>query len=264
MIEPPWARTSSAAMARPRPVPPGRTEPWKARKRWARAGSGTPGPVSSTRIDTDAPSRARRHRQAADDRRAEIALQRLHRIAAEIDEDPEQLVGVGVDLETGRHPVLQGDRGVADEAQHIGDVVDQAVEGDQPARRRGLAGAAVGERRLAIGDGAVERGDQLRREALDVGVGQAAEAIGEQLRRGQHVAEVVIDLGDGEAEIGQMALLAERPLQVALHGGEMLLGDADLVAAPARLDDPRGVLRRLGEGDHVLGQPPHRAHEAGG
>ncbi len=148
----------------------------------------------------------------------------------EIDQDAEELIGIGVDLEAGRHLVLPGDHGVADQAEHVGDIVDQPVEGDQPAGRRGLAGAAVGERRLAIGDGAVEGADQLRREALDVGIGQAAEAIGEKLRRGQHVAEVVVDLGDGEAEIGEVALLAERALQVALHGGEVLLGDADLVA----------------------------------
>ena len=150
---------------------------------------------------------------------------------------------------------------MADEAERVGDVVDQAVERDQPAGRRRLAGAAIGERRLAVGDGAVEGGDQLRREALDGRVGQAAEAVGEELRRGEHVAEVVVDLRDGEAEIGEVALLAQRPLEVALHGGEMLLGDADLVAAAARDDDAGRVLRRLGEGDHVLGQTAHRPDE---
>ena len=138
------------------------------------------------------------------------------------------------------------------EAEAVGDLVDQAVEPDQAAGGRRLAGAAIGERRLGEGDGAVERGDQLRREALDGRVGQAAEPVGEELRRGEHVPEVVIDLRHREAEIGEVTLLGERRLEVALHAGEMLLGDADLVAPAARHDDPARVLGRRGEGDHVL------------
>ena len=37
MISPPWARTSSSAITRPSPVPPGRVDPWKAWNRCARA-----------------------------------------------------------------------------------------------------------------------------------------------------------------------------------------------------------------------------------
>ena len=152
-------------------------------------------------------------------------------------------------------------RGVADQAEGVGDVVDQAVERDQPPLGRRLAGAAIGERRLGVGDGAVERGDQLRREALHRRVGQAADAVGEELRRGEEVAQVVVDLRHGEAEIGEMALLAERPLQVALHAGEMLLGDADLVAAAARHDHASGILGLGREGDHVLAEPADGAHD---
>ena len=43
-ISPPCARTSSAAMARPRPEPPARVEPWNASNRWARAFSRHAGP----------------------------------------------------------------------------------------------------------------------------------------------------------------------------------------------------------------------------
>ena len=257
-IEPPWARTSSAAMASPRPVPPGLTEPWKARKSEARAFSGRPGPVSATRMVTRGSFARGRDGQPADHRRIGIGVHRLNRIAAEIDQDTEELVGIGVDFETGRHLVLPGDHRILDDAEGVGNVVDQPAEGDQAAGGRRLAGAAIGERRLAIGDGAVERADELGREALHVGVGQAAEAVGEELGRGQHVPEIVIDLGDGEAEIGEMTLFAERPLQVALHGGQTLLGDADLVAAAARHDDAGGILRRLRKGDDVRGQAAHR------
>src|SRR5207249_3972857 len=79
------------------------------------------------------------HRQAADDGRALVAaVQGLRGVPAEIDEDAEELVGVGVDLEPGRHLVLEGDGGVADKAEGVGDVVDQAVERDKPAFGRRL------------------------------------------------------------------------------------------------------------------------------
>ena len=72
---------------------------------------------------------------------------------------------------------------MTDEAEGIADFVDETAEGDEPARRRGFAGAPVGKGRLAIGDRPVEGADQLRRETLDGRIGQAAEAIGEELSR---------------------------------------------------------------------------------
>jgi hypothetical protein len=45
-ISPPCARTNSAAIASPSPVPPVRVEPWNASNRCARACSEKPGPVS--------------------------------------------------------------------------------------------------------------------------------------------------------------------------------------------------------------------------
>ncbi len=58
------------------------TGPWKARKSDGRACSGTPGPVSSTLMETALPSRAADDRQPADHRRAGIALHRLDGVAA--------------------------------------------------------------------------------------------------------------------------------------------------------------------------------------
>ena len=103
-------------------------------------------------------------------------------------------------------------------------------------RRRtgaGSCGAAIGEHAFRIGHGAVERAQQLRREGLHGRVLDPAQPVGDQLRRGQDVAHVVVDLGDGEAEIGQMLLFAEDALQLPLHAGELALGDADLVLAVA-------------------------------
>ena len=55
--------------------------------------------------------------------------------------------------------------------------------------------------------------------------------LGEQLRGGEQVAQVVVDLGDREPERGEMALLLQHRGEIALHGGELALGGADLVAA---------------------------------
>ena len=49
--------------------------------------------------------------------------------------------------------------------------------------------------------------------------------------------------------------------QLALHGGELALGDADLVGARRRRDDAVGIFRIGAERHHVAGDAPHRAHE---
>ena len=86
------------------------------------------------------------------------------------------------------------------------------------------------------------------------------EAIRQALRRRQHVAEIVVDLGHGDAERCQTRLLMERGAQCALHIVELLLRDADLVAASRGLDDPGPVFRIVAKGDHVLRQAAHRHH----
>ena len=79
-IVPPWARTSSCAMASPSPVPPLRAEPRKAENRLSRAFCGRPGPVSSTRMRATPPSRPApmaRRRTSADSRSSAIACTAL-------------------------------------------------------------------------------------------------------------------------------------------------------------------------------------------
>ena len=56
-------------------------------------------------------------------------------------------------------------------------------------------------------------------------------------------------------------LALELIVNVALHGCQLALGDADLVGTCRRRDDAAGVLRCSGEEHHVLGQPAHRAHD---
>ena len=73
---------------------------------------------------------------------------------------------------------------------------------------------------------------QLRRETLHAGIGDFGEPVGEQLRRSEQVAQVVIDLGHREPEPGEPALLMQHRGELGLHGGEFALGGADLVDAP--------------------------------
>ena len=73
--------------------------------------------------------------------------------------------------------------------------------------RRRLLHPAIGQCRLAEGDGAFERVHQLGREALHAGIGDSGEAVGEQLRRGKQIAQVVIDLRHRKPEAGVPVLL---------------------------------------------------------
>ena len=132
---------------------------------------------------------------------------------------------------------------------------------DHAAVGRGLLRAAIGQRRLAERDGALQRAHQLRRKALHPRIGHAGELVRQQLRGRQQIAQIVVDLGDREAERGEPALLMQHRHQVALHVGQFALGDADLVAALARHDDPRRAFRVFVEADQARGQPPHRPHE---
>ena len=136
-----------------------------------------------------------------------------------------------------------------------GSISDHAAVGG------GLLGPAIGQRRLAERDGALQRAHQFRREALHPRIGHAGELVGQQLRGRQQVAQIMVDLGDREAKGGEPALLMQHRHQVALHVAQFALGHADLVAALAGHDDPRRTFRILVKGDQARGQPPHRPHE---
>ena len=98
LISPPWARTSSAAMTRPRPVPPLRAEVWNASNRCSRD-RGRDARAGVRHLDHhhgalappgDADLIARRIVRRA-------RLQRLHGVARQIEQDAKQLVGIGID-----------------------------------------------------------------------------------------------------------------------------------------------------------------------
>ena len=164
-------------------------------------------------------------------RAAGAAFQRLQRIAREIEQDAEQLVVIGLDDEPALDRADPADRRVGAETERLVHLLDQRLEQNLPAVRRRLLHAAVGQRRLAEGDGAFERVHQFRRETLHARIGNFGEPVGEQLRRGQQIAQIVIDLGHREPERREPALLMQHRGELDLHGGKLALGGADLVGA---------------------------------
>ena len=221
-------------------MPPARVEPWKASNRWARAFSGTPGPVSETSITTTPPSRRPVMRiWSRAGSRCAARLQRLHGIARDIDQHAEQLIVVGLHGEPALDRDDPADRHVEGKAERLVHLLDQRLDLDRLALGRRLLRGAVGQRRLAEGDGALERAHQLGREALHLRVGQRRQLVGEKLRGGEQIAQVVIDLGHRQAERRQPVLLMQHGGELALHGGKLVLGGADLVGAAGIGDDAR-------------------------
>ncbi len=154
-----------------------------------------------------------------------------------------------------------GDRRIRRQSGGFADLGDHRFDQDHAAVGGGLLGAAIGQRRLAERDGALQRAHQLRRKALHPRIRHAGELVRQQLRGRQEIAQIVVDLRHRKAKRGEPALLMQHRHQVALHVGQFALGDADLVAALAGHDDPRRAFRILVEADQVRGQAPHRPHE---
>ena len=140
----------------------------------------------------------------------------------------------------------------------LGDLPHELAEVEPPPVGRLLARGAVGQGRLAELDRPVERRDQARGEALRERIGNCRQAVGNELRRRQHVAQVVIDARDRHAELGKTLALREFVGQRTLHRRQRGFGSADLVVTSARGDHARDVLRVFAEGDDVGGEPAHR------
>ena len=122
-MSPPWARTSSAAMARPSPEPPGRPEVWNASNRCSRALRRHAGAGVGNLQDRDrafaASGDADLHGRGI---AARPSLQRLRRVAHQIEQHAKQLVGIGVDRQPALDRVDPGDRGVGGKARGFADL----------------------------------------------------------------------------------------------------------------------------------------------
>ena len=104
--------------------------------------------------------------------------------------------------------------------------------------RRGGASWArpIFERLDAQVDGAIERGDELRREALHRRIIDHRQAVGNQLRGGEQIAQVMAHLADRKAESGEMVLLlqAGRKARSASHAIRARPRRSRRAAGPAR------------------------------
>ena len=185
--------------------------------------------------------------------------QGLVRITAEIVDDAEKLLVVGIDRQVGRNRLGELDAGIGIDRQDVLHLLQQNHEGDRPAAGRRLRRLPVGQNLAGIADGAVDGAQQFRRKTFDQRILGMHQPVGHQLRRSQDVAHVVVDLRDGEAEIGKVLLLLQGFLQLGLHGGEMTAGNRQFV--PPLLGDhhPFWILRTFGKGLHAVGQPPDGA-----
>ena len=103
-------------------------------------------------------------------------LQRLHRVARHIDQHAEQLIVIGLHGEPALHRDDPADRHVEAEAERLVHLLDQRLDFDRLALGRRLLRGAIGQRRLAERDGALERAHQLGREALHLRIGQGRQA----------------------------------------------------------------------------------------
>ena len=194
---------------------------------------------------------------------APFAFECLHGVAAEIGQNTEQLVAVGVDLERLLDVELPGDKFWPRQTERIADFIDEWGKRKAHAPRRHLLRLAEIERAGAKPDGAVERGDQLRHQPLHGRVLHRDQAVRKELRARQHVAQIVAYLAHGEPERGEPRLLREHIGELRLHGGELSLGGADLVTPLRWIDDPGWVLGALAEAHDVPCEFGHRLHQEG-
>src|SRR5437868_3154507 len=103
------------------------------------------------------------------------AFQRLLRVAHQIEQHAEQLIWVSVDGEPTFDRADPGDRGIRAYSCGFPNLRDNGLDRHHAAIGRCLLRAAIGQRRLAKGDGALQRAHQLRRKALDPRIGHAGD-----------------------------------------------------------------------------------------
>jgi hypothetical protein len=134
-------------------------------------------------------------------------LYRLTGVADKVRDDPVKLLAVASDGEAGRHVSDEIDKISACEFFAVGHLGGEACQHEAGQGGRRFFGLAEGQGRFAERHGPADRGDEFRRGAGNAGVLAGFHPVGEQLRGGQDVAQVVADAGDGAAKLGEPVLL---------------------------------------------------------
>ena len=140
-------------------------------------------------------------------------------------------------------------------------LVGQLAQFQPLALRRQFLGPAKLQCLAEEFNGAVQRTDEFRRKALDRRVFHIGKAVGNKLGRGEHVAQVMADLADRQAQGREMVFLLQHGGKLGLHAVQLALGNADFIPPRPRLYDARKIFRVLAELHHVAGEPLHGLHQ---
>ena len=119
---------------------------------------------------------------------AGLAFERLNSVAAEIRENPVEVIAVGVDLDPTLEIHLPTDRPFARETESVTDLRHKRRQGEAHPVGRRLLGLAEVQGLDTEANGAVEGCDQLRNQALHGRVPHLGQTVGKKLRARQHVA----------------------------------------------------------------------------
>jgi hypothetical protein len=142
--------------------------------------------------------------------------------------------------------------------KQILDVADDRRKPDAAAIGRRLACASIRQHIFRIADRSVERPHEFRCKALHGRIADRRQTVRHELRGGEDIAHVVIDLGHRQAEIGKAFTAFQRLLKLSLHGRQFALGNSEFVIAFAREDHGVRVVRTHRELQHTVGHPADR------
>jgi site-specific DNA recombinase len=179
----------------------------------------------------------------------------------QVDQHPAHLACIDLHHQRVIDFIAEVDQRIAGGFRLEGRILHQPPEGNAGKARRGRGFTAIVEHRLGKADRAIQGVHQARRQPLHLGVIKRCHLIRKQLCRCQRIAQIMIDLGHRQAEIGQVPALAQHGKEITLHFGQLALQNADLVAPPRRIQDKRRILRSLAESQHIAGHAQHRIDE---
>ncbi len=143
----------------------------------------------------------------------------------------------------------------------LGSGFRQFLEPDDLDLRCLLVRFAVGQDVLRQRYGAIKRALQTWQGLGNRRVSGVGEAIGGHLCRGQHITQVMIDLGNGLPQCRQAGARTQGQTHLILHRGHFALDLANFIGPIRRFVRCGGVFRVGLETDNALGQLPDRPHD---
>ena len=137
-------------------------------------------------------------------------IDRLDRVAAEVEEDAEQLLAVGRDGQAVVDGVAPAHPGLLGQPQRDPDFEDDVAKLERQALGHRLLGATITQGTAAQANRAVHGAHHDRADAPDLGVVTRHQPVRHQLRGRQDVAQVMVDFTDRRAQRGEPGLLRKR------------------------------------------------------